>query len=107
MVNRDGRRNSLSAGSSSESLLLDSSIPPEDPVVEISANDLSDQTTLFSIEDTTGRKQSLSLEKKLRSLSEPTKDAQMEHPSVDDAKSEPSLLENPAQIVWRSLMLDQ
>ena len=31
----------------------------------------------------------------------------MEHPSVDDAKSEPPLLENPAQIVWRSLMLDQ
>ncbi|MCF5020589.1 hypothetical protein GIW67_21980 [Pseudomonas lactis] len=82
-------------------------IRPEDALMEISATDLLTSAPILPNDDSTNRQQALNADdEKLEALKGNVTNAPLEQPSGAQENPVSSSLQNPVNIVWRSLMLD-
>lgn len=107
MSRKDGEPSASIVGSPGEALSLEGRITTPDLLAEIAVNDLSAKAPLLSSEDAKPLPQAtIAVEERLRLLSGQITSTTLVRPADTRKGSGSTTLRNPADIVWRGLMLD-
>lgn len=107
MSHRDGEPSASIVGSPGEDLPLEGRITTPDLLAKMAVNDLSTKAPLLSSEDAKPLQQATSaVEERLRLLSGQITSTTLVRPADTRKGPESTTLRNPADIVWRGLMLD-